>query len=199
MGDETIWHAQLDELRRSLSIPKEDLDVESVVPVFVPAGFLEGGQWPGPCMRLRAKDLAIVWAILRPHNTMIYVSTETSNFWESNGIHWREKSMENLERFSENNLTTHHFSRPDGTACAVVMMHDDGIGPSRLLLNRNFEQIFPEGYSVAIPERSVGVVLRRDASDDERLKITELVEKCFKDGTAPVSPLMFDPDELAVA
>ena len=199
MADETLWHSQLDELRRSLSIPKEDLDVEFLIPVFVPAGFLEGGKWPGPCVQLRARDLAIVWAILRPHNTMIYVVTETSNFWESNGIQWREKAMDNLERFSENNVTTHHFSRTDGTVYSVVMMHDDGVGPSRLLLNGSIEQIFPEGYYVAIPERSVGIVLSRNVTDDERLKIDELVEKCFKDGTAPVSPLMFDPDELAVA
>ena len=190
---------QLDELRQSLSIPPEDHSLDDVVPVFVPAGFFESGKWLGPYVQLRAAQLAVTWAILRPRNTMLYVSQRTADLWESKGIAWREQSMENLVRLSENNLASHNFNRPDGTAFALVMMHDDGIGPSRLLLNGQLADIFPEGYRIAIPERSVGIVLRQGSTQEEQVKIEEVVSKCFNDGTAPVSPTLFDPDELVVA
>jgi hypothetical protein len=76
------------------------------------------------------------------------------------------------------------------------MMHDDGIGPSRLLLNGYISKIFPEGYWVAVPERSVGIVLRHSAYREERVKIENVVLKCFNDGTVPVSPDFFDADKL---
>ena len=198
MHDEPMHSAQLEELRRSLSMPPENLPLADLVPVFVPASFFESGNWPGPYVLLRAKPLAVTWAILRPQNTMLYVSKDAADYWERKHLPWREQAMENLVRLSENTLTSHHFSRTDGTAYALVMMHDDGVGPSRLLLNGHIKDIFPEGYSVAIPERSVGIALRRGASETEQLKIQELVKKCFNEGTAPVSPSMFDPEEIVV-
>jgi hypothetical protein len=79
------------------------------------------------------------------------------------------------------------------------MMHEDGIGPSRLLLNGWLEEVFPEGYLVSIPERSVGVVLSLRATSEERERVEGVVKNFFEEGTQPFIGQFFHPDLLVEA
>ena len=171
-------HERLDELRRGLDLPPEEVPLDQVVPVFVPASLEHNGQWPGPIVLTRAPELAITWACLRPAQTMLYVSFETARYWEGKGIDWRTQSMENPAEMSEQ-ISYHSFQREGGAYYGLVMMQEDGVGPSRLLLNGWLEEVFPEGYLVAVPKRSVGVVVSRTASPEERERVKGLVVECY--------------------
>ena len=189
---------QLDELRKSLDLPPEDVPLDQVVPVFVPASPSNSGKWPGPIVQTRVPELAITWACLRPAQTMLYVSFETARSWENEGVDWRTASMENLASMSEQ-ISSHSFEREDDAYYGLVMMHEDGVGPSRLLLNVWLEEVFPQGYMVAVPERSVGVVLSRTASKAELEQVDDLVVQCYENGDRPLKRGMFDPDLLTAA
>jgi hypothetical protein len=189
---------QLDQLLRGLTLPPEQIAIEDVVPVFVPAMLAQGGKWLGPIIPMQASGLAVTWACFQPAQTMLYVNYQTANYWEAQGVDWQVQSMENLLRMTEE-LSSHSFLREDGSYYGLVMMHEDGIGPSRLLLNGWLEEVFPEGYLVSIPERSVGVVLSCQAIAEERERVEELVKDCFEKGSQPFIGHFFEPSLLSMA
>jgi hypothetical protein len=189
---------QLNQLRKSLGQPPDRLELDEVVPVFVPASIADEGKWVGPIVKMRAAGLAVTWACLQPEQTMLYVSHKHAAYWASKGIDWQMRSMENLMRMSEP-LATHGFQREDGSYYGVAMMHEDGIGPSRLLLNGSLEEQFPEGYLVSIPERSVGIALSAQASVEERQQLEKVIRECFENGTRPFIGDLFEPGLLSMA
>jgi hypothetical protein len=126
---------------------------------------------------------------------MRYVDREIEAYWDRERINWKERALENLKRVSDQ-LWTHEFRSDDGRLFAVAMMHPDGFGPSRLLLREPLAQQFPDGYLVALPEMSCGVTVSVSASRDERLKIDDLVVKCFEGGTRPLVRGVHEPSLL---
>jgi hypothetical protein len=101
-----------------------------------------------------------------------------------------------LISFTGDSVATHQFNREDGKPYGLVMMHEDGCGPSRLLLNERLAQTFPEGYRVAVPEMSVGLAFSVQLSEAEQEKMDGIVGSCFDKGTRPVSPLLYDSPTL---
>jgi hypothetical protein len=90
---------------------------------------------------------------------------------------------------------THEFKGEDGKLFAVAMMHPDGLGPSRLLLEDALDKQFADGYLVALPEMSCAFALSKAASAPQRTKIDEVVERCFH-GTRPLVRGLHDPSLL---
>ena len=66
------------------------------------------------------------------------------------------------------------------------MMQPDGLGSSRVLMSDELQKLFPEGYSVAIPERSVGMTLSAGASHEYRASFIDVVRNCQQDGITPM-------------
>jgi len=119
---------------------------------------------------------------------MLYVNHDTATYWEDCGIDWKARAMDNLNARSDRQFCTSVFPREDGTPFALVFMHDDGYGPSRLLLLDELRRHFPEGYEIALPEMSCGIALSLDATSRERAKIAGVVKQCFTAGTRPLIP-----------
>ena len=171
-------------------------EIADLFPVFVPASFFEPGNWPGPYESLGIPGLGLTWAVLQSHQTMIYIDHLVQKHWEGEGIPWRERAVENVQRQSLPNIWTHEFPREDGSLFAVVMMHPDGVGPSRLLLRESLERLFPEGYLVALPEMSCGVAVSKTATGAELAKMKGVVDNCFQNGTRPLVPGMHEASAL---
>ena len=93
-------------------------------------------------------------------------------------------------------LYTHRLTRPNGKLFAVAMLHTDGWGPFRLLLDGAPQKIFPQGYRVAIPEMSCGLAISRQLEGPEQTTIEDIGAKCFGDGSRPRARGIFDPEEL---
>jgi hypothetical protein len=176
----------LETLRESLGKAPPELPIEEVFPVLVPASFFSLGDWPGPFELLQIPELGLTWAVFEREQTMRYVDRDIQSYWESRGIKWRASAMENLRRTSDDRLWTHEFRSNSGKLFAVAMMHEDGIGPSRLLLHQSLEALFTEGYVVAVPERSCGLVLSTRATEAEQAKIHGVAATCYQNGTAPL-------------
>ena len=197
-NDHSDWEQQLRTLRASLQLSPEQVDITKLAPVFIPSKFLSQGNWVGPYMLLRAKCVALTWSVLLPDMAMRYVDHDLVRYWDANGFRWRDTALNNLAQHSEN-LGTHDFRRDDGTLYAIGMMHDDGIGPSRLLLHERLSQLFPKGYRVALPEMSCGIALSRELETGELEKLTTMIDHCYRKGTRPLAPGIFAPADLQAA
>jgi hypothetical protein len=183
-------------LLSNLDKPPSELDIEDLLPVFVPISFFEYGNWPGPYEALQVPGLGLTWAVLQPEQTMRYVSHRVEAHWVGKRIPWRDIAVHNIQRHSIEGVWTHEFRGEDGALFAVAMMHPDGLGPSRLLLRESLERLFPEGYVVALPEMSCGLVLSTRAADAERSKILGIVTDCFENGTRPLVPGLHEASKI---
>jgi len=177
------------------------LPLTDLFPLFVPASFFELGNWPGPYEILKVSGLGLTWAVELPNQMMLYVDKPTTAHWDQLGINWRQLAIDNLTRRSEAELFTGQFPRSDDPdrPYAVVFMHPDGYGPSRLLLRAKLQAIFPQGYLVGLPEMSCAIAVASDATEAERANMADLVDKCHSSGTRPLVPGLHDPSLLAVS
>jgi len=195
-GPATPEEQPLRELKKSLDLPPEALPIGDLFPLFTPAGFYELGNWPGPFEILTVPGLALTWATELPNQMMLYLTHSTAALWEKQGIDWKDVAMQNLAKRSEPMLATGQFCRDGGDHFALVFMHDDGYGPSRLLFRERLEKLFPRGYLVALPEMSCGLAIAADATESEMRKMEEVVAKCHNDGTRPLVPGIHYPAQL---
>jgi hypothetical protein len=184
----------LDALRAAIAVPPKDVKLASVVPVFVPDS-LATPDWPGPVLPMKVPGLAVMWAALMPGQTMLWVTHEMVERWSKRKGDWRMKAMENLASRTPE-LSTHSFKRRNGEDYGLVMLHDDGVGPSRLLLEVWLEEVFPDGYSCAIPERSCAVVLSDGASKKERANVEKAARTFYREGSSPMLKGFFRPEAL---
>jgi hypothetical protein len=164
---------------------------ESLFPIIVPRSYFRLGNWPGYYRFLRHGELAVTWIELTSPNGMDYVNVERHRHIEATGFDVHATAMANLRRESRP-LTTHAKTVGDRTVFQA-MMHADGLGTSRLLLLPELSEVFAEGYWLGIPERSCGVVVPKSISSDEYNEMLELVSHCFRDGTTPMLPGLFEP------
>ena len=58
------------------------------------------------------------------------------------------------------------------------------------------EKLFPEGYSVAIPERSVGMALSATAAPEHQTSFVEVVRNCHRDGATPMVARLLSRTDL---
>jgi hypothetical protein len=187
---------QVKELRDGPPLRPEDLDINRVVPVFIPSSFIEGGAWPGPYATLRARGVAMAWAVLLPGDTIRYVLDDMQRPWETQGIDWKARALQNLRELSPEPPGTGALFRDNGETWLISLMHEDGLGPSRLLLTDQLERVFPKGYRVALPERNRGFAFASDLDLEDADTIDNLIQKCYWKGERPLAPAIFDPDAL---
>jgi hypothetical protein len=190
--------SQIEQLRRSLALPARDFPIEDLFPIIVPSSFFALDNWPGPFQKLRTADLGLTWAFLQPSQTMVYFSHEHAKHFQSLGIDWATKAVENLVAHTGARTWT-HVKQNGNCLIFVAMMHEDGFGPSRLLLADALSRAFPQGYRVAIPERSCGIAFANNLAGDELQSILRVDESCHRDGTRPMSAAHFSPSDLAPA
>jgi len=190
---------QLAELQSGLALKPHEVPLNRIIPLLVPANFFASQQWPGPYTLLRSSGLAITWVVLMPKQTMLYVTHKMAEHWQGEKLDWKQKATENLARATGEQVATSQFAREDGQPYALVMMQEDGFGPSRLLLTDQLARRFPEGYRVAVPEMSVGLAFSARLSEVEQKKMENLVRNCFEKGTRPASPLIHESFMLVPA
>ncbi len=124
-------------------------------------------------------------------NTFFYVSDREAGYWETKGIDWRARAMTNLVAKSQQYPASGQKLGDDGKAFLKVMLHDDAIGPSRLLLPSLFDGDLGEGYQVALPERTCAIAFRNTLSEGEEADVAAMIDGCFAHGTEPMSPERF--------
>ena len=110
---------------------------------------------------------------------------------------WQQQSFRNL--LSGNLLHTHARYRDDTDHLIYLgFMNDDGIGSSRILLNHELAKAFPKGYFLALPDRSCGLAISKDITEQELNEIELLVKGMHKNATTPMTGEIFDPKEFVL-
>ena len=174
----------------------EDGDIGDVLPVFIPASFVEDAVWPGPCIVLPAGGVALTWAVPLPGENLRYLLHETQREWEAQSFDWRARALQNLRELSEDPLGTGALFRENGDTWLISLMYPDGLGPSRLLLSDELERVFPKGYRVALPERDRAFAFARDLDREDADTVENLVERSYSGSGRPLSLRIFEPAEL---
>ncbi len=188
---------QLETLREGLKRNPEDHDIAKVYPQIMPLS-LVCPDWPGPIERLGDLPFGVSWAVADPQNYFRYVSWEMSQFWENRGTNWKTVAMENLKELSRNYPFAGTKEGADGRPYLLSLLNRDSMGPSRLLVPGLFNELFGEDYTVAIPERTCGVVYRNGLEGEEAILANAVVDECFRVGTEPMSNEHFNPKRFWV-
>jgi hypothetical protein len=191
----SLFERQLAALRNSLEAAPASLSVDALMPVLVPASFFARGNWVGPHEEVGIDGVGLTWAIEQPEQTMRYLDHGLAKYWSDQGIDWRERAFDHLGDRSQSTFATGSFPRDDGsgTPFALVFMHGDGFGPSRLLFDESISEFFPEGYRIAMPEMSCGIAVSATASEAELARIRDIVDHCYRNGTRPLVPGFHPP------
>jgi hypothetical protein len=173
--------------------------IDRLMPLIIHSTCLRSSLWDSPHEKLPVRDYSLTWVIMNsnPQGKVAYgdVTSEMVEVWENEGIDWQQRAAINLKVASQE-LWTHQKLRQDGSVVWAIMMHDDGFGSSRILLSPYLDKYFPDGYYVAIPDRSIGIIIPRDLSPNEMEETQDLLESWYDTATAPMSPHLFAPDDL---
>jgi hypothetical protein len=174
-------------------------DLDRLMPLIVHSTCLDTGNWDSPYQSLPIQDYILSWVIRnecqRGKVSYADVTHDMVAVWEREGIDWEQRANINLKVASQE-LWTHQKLRKDGSVVWAIMMHNDGFGSSRVLLSPYLNKYFPDGYYVAIPDRSIGIAIPRDLSIGEMKETQEMLESWYDAGSAPMSPYLFAADDL---
>jgi hypothetical protein len=179
-----------------LNAPPAEVDRTSLLPLLAPAAFFSSGKWCGPSVRLRNPDIGLTWVVRKPGQTMRCLNFEIQKRWEAEGLDWKELAMRNLSACTTGQAGVFELRRPNGELYAISFMFQDGLGPSRLLFRGSLTQMFPDGYRVAIPERSCGIAFAANLAGKEMRSLQSVIDNCYKKGTRRFVPGSYDADAL---
>jgi len=176
--------------------PCEDLDLQRVLPVFLPQSIVESRSWTGAFSRLLAPGVAMAWVIAENSRPSRYITPDKRQQWELQGVDWRAQALQNLRAVSGDTLETGALFRESGEPWLISLMYPDGLGPSRLLLTAKLAQLFPRGYRVALPEQNRAYAFTTELDREDVETVESLVQRSYQSGELPLSPAIFDPADL---
>lgn len=183
-------------LTAALEVAPADQDMSGLVPIIVPEELLDCGNWPGPIERIGQLPFALAWALWsRPH-IFVYVSHEHVSIWKADDIAWQRLAFENLHRMSVDGPRSARKLDSDGQPFIQVLLHEDSLGPSRLLLPNHFDEVFEGDYLTAIPERTCAVLYRRRLSAADAAVVEGMIMGCYEHGTEPMRPDRIRPEDF---
>jgi hypothetical protein len=188
---------ELDALEMELARPPEERDIDTLFPIILPRACLAraclADDWPGPIVPVGSLPFAVAWATVPIANRFIYVTHELAAFWRDKGMDWKSKAMRNLAALNESRPWAGEKCDEAGKPFVLALLHDDAMGPSRLLIPHLFERVLGSGYRVAIPEQTCAVAYRADLNPQQLSDVSGMIDGCFRQGTEPMSPARFDP------
>src|ERR1035437_490819 len=170
------------------------VQTDNLLPVVIPTEIVSHSLWPGPFSRW-SDILSVTWAhFSEPHTTKYLTKTEAREL-EASRIPFAQLALTNLWRRSGEQVWT-HIKEEAGETYFVALMHEDGLGPSRLLLRDGLHRAFPEGFSFCVPERTCAIVFSKQASPAALDSVRAVVSGFFRNGREPVSDGVFDEKDI---
>ena len=166
------------------------ISLYNIYPLIVPANYYVKGTWKLPHYPFSNKSFILTWVTFGSAATMNYLTQE--QYQELNNKHdfWQQKSFENLRQSIANNenfFSQFKISADRQQLLWLCFMNGDGIGSSRILLSTELTKAFPNGYYLAFPDRSCGLVIAKDISYKELKEIKEMIKGMYKGATTSMS------------
>jgi hypothetical protein len=180
----------LDLLEAGRGVEPADRDLSRVVPIILPLKLLNA-SWPGPIIQVGELPFCVAWAACGDMNSFFYVTEREAQFWEDAGIDWRATALANLYKMSADRPASGEKLDDDGLPFLKVMLHEDAVGPSRLLLPHLFDEALGADYEVAIPEQTCAIAYRKELSPGQTRDVDDMITGCFEHGTEPMSSERF--------
>ena len=187
----------LNALRKTLNKSESDRDdLQRLMPLIVPSTYFTEHQFPATSVLLPNPEFSLTAVILGESQTMLYLSEDRAKKWAKIGVNWKDRALQNVRATDNGNAITHSKRTEDGRLLIALMMQPDGLGTSRVYCSDEIGKLCPQGYRIAIPERSVGCVIPNGLTEAEETEATAMVKQLFRIGTVPNSPKIFQPHEL---
>ena len=166
------------------------MSLDNIFPLIVPANYYVKGTWELPHNTFPNQSFILTWVIFGSAATMNYLTQE--QYQELNNKHdsWQQKSFENLRLSiadNENFFSQFKMAAGGQQLLWLSFMNGDGIGSSRILLSTELTKAFPNGYYLAFPDRSCGLVIAKDISDKELIEIKNMVKGMYQGATTAMS------------
>ena len=184
------------QMRADLDQDPGKFPLSELRPVLIPSPILAMGNWVGPFHHFESLPVSLAWAFLRPNQTMMYLSNSTALDLEARGVDWRSAARSALLQDFQRQPWTHEFKSDVGEVEAVALLHEDGLGPSRLLCCDLLLDRFRHGFAFFVPERSSAIVLSNRASVKVRNSVEDAVHGCLEAADVPMSEDPFSSDLL---
>lgn len=171
------------------------MNLADIQPLIIPAHYTESG-FDLPHLKLKNDKFIVCWV---HHNEkgIAYILKEEYNTLESHHKNWKRIAFENLrktEYFQRYTKQTDHKE-----LIWICFMNElDAIASSKILLYPELSKIFPEGYRVGIPNRSVGFVISKNCDEANLNEIKELLLSMYEINGAPLSTEIFDGEDFMI-
>jgi len=180
-------------------MPIMTISPNNIYPLIVPANYYVKGTWELPHHPFSNQSFILTWVRFGSAAAMNYLTQE--QYQELNNTHdgWQQKSFENLRMSigdNENFFSQFKMGADGKQLLWLCFMNRDGIGSSRILLSTEFTNAFPNGYYVAFPDRSCGLVIATDIGSKDLKEITDMVKGMYKGATTPMSEHLHSPSKF---
>jgi hypothetical protein len=183
------------------ALPTMTISLENIYPLIVPADYYKKGRWELPHHNLPNQAFILSWVTFNSSATMNYLSEQQYQELTNKHDGWQQKAFENLKLSiadNENFCTQYKMSADGQQLLWLCFMHSDGIGSSRILLSTELTKAFPQGYYVAFPDRSSGLAIAKDISEDELKEIRDLIKSMHKGATTAMSGQLHSPADFTL-
>ena len=175
------------------------MNIEKILPLIVPGNYFNKKTGDLPNHKFANKDFMLTWVAFDAEGVMGYLTKKEYKTLDDTYYDWQMQAFENL-RLSINEdeifFTQHKMSSDGKRVLFIVFLNADGIGCSRVLFSSELSETFPNGYYIAIPDRSCGLIVAKDVTAKELDEITEMVKKTFANAAMPLSASLHTVDEF---
>lgn len=175
-----------DLLEAGRDVEPQDRDLDRLVPIILPLELLNS-DWPGPIIQIGLLPFCAAWTFRGEMNTFFHFSHRDAQYWDEAEVDWRALAFRNLAKMARQQPASGYKDDDEGRPFVQVLLHDDAVGPSRLLVPHLFDDVLGEDYEVAIPEQTCAIAFRRNLSAEQAADIDGMINGCFTHGTEPMS------------
>jgi hypothetical protein len=173
------------------------MDRNNLFPLIIPSDYLSSA-WKLPHEKFPINEFALTWVLFEGSSTMTYLTEDEYENLNENSQNWQQRSFENLRFSSDFFHTNVKYSSQNNSVVFISFLNDDGIGSTRILLNFELSRAFKNGYSVAFPDRSCGLVIPKDIPKKDLDETKMLVRKMYKTATTPMTDKIYDSDQFVL-
>ena len=166
------------------------MNLDNIYPLIVPANYYVKGTWELPHYPLPNQSFILTWVTFGSAATMNYLTQQQYQELNNSYDGWQQKTFENLRLSiadNENFFSQYKMTASGQQLLWLCFMNSDGIGSSRILLSTELTKAFPNGYYLAFPDRSCGLVIAKDITDKELKEIKDMVKGMYNGATTFMS------------
>jgi hypothetical protein len=177
------------------------INLSDIFPLIVPANYYIKGTWELPHYSLPNPSFILTWVIFDSQTSMTYLTPEQYQYLNNNYKDWQQVAIENLRHSinaNENFFTQFKMSHDGEKLIFIAFMNADGIGSGRILLSNELSKAFPNGYYLALPDRSCGLVIAKDINVQDFEETKKMIAGMYQNASTAMSDQIHPISDFAL-